>query len=170
MKKTVELTPYSPWYKQFFLKECQFLKKILRRNLVEIHHIGSTSIPSILARPILDVLCVVHTLDGIDLFSHEFEKFGLHPKGEYGIPGRRYFERYAKDQITHIAHIHILERSNPKVSDHLDFRDYLNAEPEVAKEYENLKIALREHYPENPELYSAGKNEFTQTVLKNLKQ
>lgn len=170
MNRTVELTPYSPWYKEFYLKECHFLEKILRSNLAQIYHIGSTSIPTIMARPILDVLCVVHTLDGIDRFSDEFKKFGLNPLGEYGIPGRRYFERYAKDQKTHVAHIHIFEINNPKVSDHLDFRDYLNAEPEVAKEYENLKIALRKHYPENPELYFAGKNEFTQTVLKNLKQ
>ena len=146
------------------------MEKILRSNVAQIYHIGSTAIPAILARPILDILCVVHTLDGIDRFSHEFEKFGLNPLGEYGIPRRRYFERYAKDQITHMAHIHIFERSNPKVSDHLDFRDYLNAEPEVAKEYENIKIALREQYLENPELYSAGKNEFIQTVLGNLKQ
>jgi GrpB-like predicted nucleotidyltransferase (UPF0157 family) len=108
-------------------------------------------------------------LDGIDLFKKEFVKLGLSWLGENGIPGRLYFVRKAKDGITHLSHIHLFEKGNPLIDDHLDFRDYLNSEEKVAKEYENVKIVLKENYQDNPALYQAGKSEFIQTVLENLR-
>ena len=73
-KRKVELVPHSPIWKKFFQKECQNLSKVLRNNIVEVHHIGSTAIPKIMAKPTLDILCVVHTMDGIDCFKDEFKK------------------------------------------------------------------------------------------------
>lgn len=167
-ERKVELMPYTPMYKEFYLKECKTLEKVLRSNCIDIHHIGSTAIPKILSKPILDILCVVHTLDGIQVFKDEFEKLGLEWKGEFGIPGRLYFVRKAKDGITHLSHIHIFEKSNDKIHDHLDFRDYLNAEEKIAKEYEKLKIELKDKFEFEPDNYSKGKNEFIELVLKSI--
>ena len=167
--RKIELMPYTPMYKEFYLKECKVLEKVLRSNCIDIHHIGSTSIPKILSKPTLDVLCVVHTLDGIEVFKDEFEKFGLEWKGEFGIPGRLYFVRKAADGITHLSHIHIFEKGNDKIHDHLDFRDYLIAEESIAKEYEKLKIELKEKFSDNPKAYQEGKAQFIDLILENLK-
>lgn len=167
-KRKIELMDYTPMFKDFYLKECKVLESILKNNCMEVHHIGSTAIKTIKAKPTLDILCVVHTLDRLDAFKYEFEKFGLKWMGENGIKDRLFFVRFAKDGITHMSHIHIFEKSNPLIADHLDFRDYLNAEDEIAKEYEELKVNLCENYSDNPELYTAGKNEFIKTVLKSI--
>ena len=168
-KRTIELVPHLPIWDKYFQKECQSLSKVLRNNIVEIYHIGSTAIPKIKAKPVLDILCVVHTLDGIDLFKNEFKKLGLIWKGDQGIPGRLYFERLGSDGVTQLCHIHIFEKGNSLINDYLDFRDYLNAEDKIAKEYEDLKVLLQEQQSNNPDLYKMGKNEFIETVLKNLR-
>jgi GrpB-like predicted nucleotidyltransferase (UPF0157 family) len=168
-KRKIELVPHSPIWEKYFQKESQTLSKVLRNNIVEIHHIGSTAIPKILAKPILDILCVVHTMDGIDLFKNEFKKLGLIWKGEHGIPGRLHFVRLGSDGVTHLCHIHIFEKGNSLINDHLDFRDYLNAEDKIAKEYETLKVLLKEKHEENPNLYQIAKNEFIETVLRTLR-
>ena len=166
--RKIELVAYSPAWKKYFQKEEVLLKKLLRNNLVQVHHIGSTAISSIVAKPILDILVEVHTLDGIELFRAEFERAGLVWKGEFGINGRLYFERHAPDGLSHLSHIHIFEKNSEHIKNHLDFRDYLNAEPEVAKEYEKLKISLKEQFEKSPDMYTAGKTEFIKTVLKNI--
>jgi GrpB-like predicted nucleotidyltransferase (UPF0157 family) len=167
-KRKIELMPYTPMYKEFYLKECKALEKVLRSNCIDIHHIGSTSIPKIVSKPILDILCVVHTLDGIEIFKDEFERLGLEWKGEFGIPGRLYFVRKAKDGVTHLSHIHIFEKNNEKIHDHLDFRDYLNAEEKIAKEYEKLKLELKDKFENDPESYQRGKSDFIELVLKSI--
>ena len=167
--RKVELVPYSPLWEKYFQKECRNLSKVLRNNLVEIHHIGSTAIPQILSKPILDILCVVHTMDGIDLFKDEFQRLGLTWKGNHGAPQRPYFERFGSDGVTSLCHIHILEKGSPLIDDLLDFRDYLNAEENVSKEYEGLKVLLKEKHEDNPALYQIGKSEFIETVLRNIR-
>ena len=168
-EKKVELVPHHPIWGKYFQKECQSLSKVLKNNIVEVHHIGSTAIPKIKAKPILDILCVVHTMDGIDLFKNEFKKLGLHWKGDHGAPGRLFLERLGSDGLTPLCQIHILEKGNPLINDHLDFRDYLNSEDKVANEYESLKGLLLEQQAQNPNLYNIGKNKFIETVLNNLR-
>jgi len=170
MARKVELMPYTPMFQEFYLKECKALEKVLRSNLIEVYHIGSTAIPGIMAKPILDILCVVHTLDGIDAFKDEFASLGLEWRGEYGIEERRYFVRKAKDGVTHLSHIHIFEGTNSAVADHLDFRDYLRAEPEVAKEYEKLKVELATRFEFDTQKYTEAKSEFIRIVLEGLKE
>jgi GrpB-like predicted nucleotidyltransferase (UPF0157 family) len=159
-KRMIELMEYTPMYKQFYLKECKGLEKVLRSNLIDVHHIGSTAIPKILSKPTLDILCVVHTLDGIALFQDEFKKLGLIFRGEHGMSERLYFERIAKDEVTHLSHIHIFEKSDERIDEHLLFRDNLNNDELLAKKYEAKKIELKEKYASDPESYNKEKGDF----------
>lgn len=167
-QKKIELVPYSPILGKYFEKEKMGLKKLLKNNFIEAHHIGSTAISSIVARPTLDILVEVHTLDGIEIFQSEFERAGLIAIDEFDKDERLCFARLAPDGVSHLSRIHIFDKSSEQIKNHLDFRDYLIAEPEVAKEYEKVKIALNEQSLESPGLYLAGKNEFIKTVLKNI--
>lgn len=167
MKQTkIELVPYSPAWKKYFEKESAGLKKLLRNNLIEAHHIGSTAISNIKAKPTLDILVEVHTLDGIAAFQEEFKNAGLIL--QESIEERIYFIRFAPDGETHLSHIYIYDKASEQIRNYLDFRDYLNAEPEVAKEYEKVKLTLNEKFEDSPAIYTAGKTEFISTVLKNI--
>ncbi len=167
-KERNEFIPYSPHLKKYFEKERRGLEKVLKTNLIQVHHIGSTAISSIVAKPILDILVEVHTLDGIELFKSEFAHLGLTLQEGFDKSERLYFARLAPDGASHLSRIHIFEKNSEAIKDHLDFRDYLNAEPKIAKEYEKLKVNLNEQYEESPALYAAGKNEFIQIVLNNI--
>ena len=164
--EVLELVPYTPLWKKYFQKEKTNLKKLLRNNLVAVHHIGSTAIPLIKARPTLDLLAVVHTHDGIEAFSSEFAKTGLKKSSLLKKEDTLFFERLSSDSSRTITSIKVLEKHKTEINDDIDFRDYLNAEPEMAKNYENLKLQLAKEGQVS--LYQAAKKEFIETVLKNI--
>jgi GrpB-like predicted nucleotidyltransferase (UPF0157 family) len=164
LKNTIELAPFSPMWNEFYLKECQTLKRILKNNAVDFEHIGATAIPETLAKQTLDILCVVHTLDGIQLFKSEFQNLGFTLKE--ASSDKLVFIRLAKDGVTQLSNIYILEKTDSQIDDFLDFRDYLIQEDEVAREYGTLNTKLKD---QDYGIYTAGKNEFIKTVLKNLK-
>jgi len=166
--KTAAFVPYNPILKKYFEKEALGLKKLLRNNFVNAHHIGSTAITTIVARPTLDILVEVHTLDGIEVFQSEFESVGLIRQYDFDPEEKLCFVRLAPDGVSHLSRIFIFDKASAQVQDYLDFRDYLNAEKEVAKEYENLKITLNDKFPLSSDLYMAAKSEFIETVLKNI--
>jgi GrpB-like predicted nucleotidyltransferase (UPF0157 family) len=161
----LNLVPYSPVWKKYFLKEEEVLKSLLRKNLIQAHHIGSTAIPNICARPTLDVMAVVHTLDGIELFKDEFLRAGLIEK-ESALEGLITFERVSPKTSATLTRIIILDKFSRHAPDCLDFRDYLIAENEIADQFEKMKKEIVKS--NKPELYEAAKIEFIQTVLKTI--
>ncbi len=168
-KRTIELVPYSAMWQKYYAKECLTLQALLRKNLIEAYHIGSTAIRDIVSRPTLDILCVVHTLDGIRSFEAEFQRVGLTFKAADLDSKRLLFIRQEEGGESELCHIHIIEKSSSLIDDYIDFRNYLNSEPKVAKEYNKLKTELQKEYANNPTLYTKGKSEFIQIILQNLK-
>ena len=107
MRKTTILPWTEDWVKQFE-KEEKILKIIFGNELLEIYHIGSTTIPTIgYAKPVIDILIVVKDIEKIDLYDEAMIIQGYEPRGENGIPGRRYFSK-GKNNRTH--HIHIFRK------------------------------------------------------------
>ena len=163
-KRKIQFLPYTPMYKDFFLKECKVLEKVLRNNCIDIHHIGSTSVAKISAIPTLDVLCIVHTLDGISYFEDEFQKLGLSPVKEEAGLERIIFERRTKDDDVILSRVVIYEKGDPRIDDCLDFRDYLNKNEEAAKTFEASKI----EFSKAPETYEEKKTSLIEIILEGL--
>ncbi len=86
---------------------------------------------------------------------------GYEAKGEYGIKGRRFFQK-GENERTH--HIHIFESGNPEVERHRLFVEFMNSHPNRAAEYEKLKMKLSSKYKEEPEKYSQGKSVYIQAI------
>ena len=141
-----------------FEKEAQLLQKILKDNLVNIFHIGSTSVPGLKAKPIIDIMPVVLSLAKVDACNSQFEALGYEPMGEFGISGRRYFRKGGKNR-THQIHIFQYENLYDIIR-HLAFRDYLRSHKQVKEEYAKIKETLALRYPYNIEKYCDGKNDF----------
>ncbi len=159
----VEVVPYNPQWKKAFEAESQRIAKALASNLVVIHHIGSTAIPHIYAKPIIDFLIEVKDINLVTEQTPAMVALGYEAMGEYGLVGRRYFRKEDPPGIrTH--HVHIYEIYSPEIERHLAFRDYMIAHPEEAQQYSQLKQELAQKYPEDIEGYMDGKDEFVTRI------
>lgn len=157
------MIPYDPEWQQEFAREAAHLTNTLRENVVTVHHVGSTAIPGIYAKPVLDMLLAVRSVEALDEKQSEIEALGYEARGEYGIPGRRFYRRdNAQGERTH--QIHAFEAGSPQITRHLAFRDYMIAHPEAAQEYSDLKRELAAKHPSDIEAYMDGKDAFIQEI------
>ncbi|MCJ0913576.1 GrpB family protein [Mammaliicoccus sciuri] len=163
----VNIEKYNPYWVNLFANESNNIKRILGDELHSIHHIGSTSIPHISAKPIIDIMPIVNNIDNVDKYNLAFEEFDYDMHGEYGIVNRRYFTKLDKQTNKKLYHVHLYDRKDDKnIIRHLAFRDFLIEFPEVAKEYEDLKMTLINKYCGDKEKYVNGKNEFVKMTEK----
>lgn len=155
----VIVVPYDLSWPLAFKRTSAEVSPAFCPGLLELHHIGSTSIPGIHAKPIIDMLAVVADIGAVDGRDAELRSLGYDARGELGIPGRRYFSRNDSAGVrTH--QIHAFQVGSPHVHRHLVFRDYLRARPEVAREYSDLKRRLAAAHPDDIEAYMDGKDGF----------
>ncbi len=153
----VTVVEYNSAWPDMFEMESQKIQSILGDILNHIHHIGSTSVPNLMAKPVIDIMLDVTSLDLLDQLTRKIENLGYEAMGEYGIPGRRYF-RKGGDNRTH--HIHAFQAGDPNLVRHLAFRDYLIAHPEVAKQYGQLKFDIAKACENNIDNYWERKAPF----------
>jgi GrpB-like predicted nucleotidyltransferase (UPF0157 family) len=153
----VRVVPYNPQWPEQFAQEAARIREIFGDELLAIHHIGSTSVPGLQAKPIIDMLPVVVDIARVESFNGAMQDLGYEAMGELGIPGRRYFRKGGDDR-THQAHV--FAEGDPGVERHLAFRDYLRAHPDVATEYGILKAGLAQQFPEDIYGYMDGKDAF----------
>lgn len=163
LMRKVEVVPHNPKWRDAFAAEKQQIWQVFGDNLVAIHHIGSTAIPDIYAKPIIDLLVEVKAIAKTDQYNLSMEALGYEAMGEFGIPGRRYFRKNnAAGVRTH--HVHTFEVGKPEVEKHLAFRDYMIVHLEDAQQYSNLKRELARKYPYDIHSYMDGKNQFIQQM------
>src|SRR5690348_1321198 len=102
--RIMEVVPHNPLWKNQFYSEANRIINIMKDEIVDVHHIGSTSIPGIYAKPIIDILVEVKEINKIDDYNEEMKELGYIARGELGIPGRRYFIKGMHER-THHVHI-----------------------------------------------------------------
>lgn len=157
----VKVTDYD---KQLYTEEANKLREVFKDQLVEIHHIGSTAVPNLKAKPIIDIMPIVKDIDMVDTFNERMSELGYEPLGELGIRGRRYFRKGGENR-THQVHVFQFD-NEVEMARHLAVRDYLKAHNKDVLEYGRLKERLASEFPRDIEGYSAGKDDF----VKNLEQ
>jgi GrpB-like predicted nucleotidyltransferase (UPF0157 family) len=157
-QREVELVPHNPEWSQLADEETKRLEESLSFPIIGIYHIGSTSIPGIKAKPILDFVMEVEDLDDVIAAIPDFESLNYESKGEYGIPGRQFFTRDSDGERSH--HLHVFETGHPDIQRHIVFRDFMRANPKAAQEYENLKETLAQRFPKQSGDYTEAKSNF----------
>jgi len=158
-KRRVVVRAHDPAWRLEFEQEAARISRALGELEVSLHHIGSTAIPGIPAKPIIDVLMVVAELVELDAKNSVLADLGYEALGEFGIPGRRFFRRSDESGVrTH--HVHAFEVRDPGIERHLAFRDYMIAHPAEARMYGELKRGLALRFPEDVDEYMRGKDAF----------
>ena len=150
--------PHSPGWAAEFRAEARRLSDALGDEVVAVHHVGSTAIPGISAKPIIDILLEMREVERLDDLGPEMSGLGYEARGEFGIPGRRFFVKTTDGRRTH--HIHAFATGTPELERHLAFRDYMISHPENARAYGRLKEGLAREFPTDIEAYMDGKDAF----------
>ena len=157
--RVIEVVDYDLNWKKAFEKERVILSKAIGNNAVKIEHIGSTSVVGLAAKPVIDILIEVTSLNELDISNKNIEALGYLVKGENGIEGRRYFQK-GGNQRTH--HVHAFQTNDFHLYRHRAFKEYLITHSEIAKKYGSLKKEAVSKSDNNINLYMALKNDFIQ--------
>ena len=174
MVRTIEVVPHDPGWASAFAREASALRNIFIDTLVAMHHVGSTSIDGLPAKPIIDILVVLRETDTIARFNNAMEGLGYKVRGECldaaipGTPGRFYFTKETGGVRTH--HVHVCADSHADIADQLLFRDYLRTHRLRAVEYGDLKEGLAHRYRHDNLGYMRGKDAFIKRVLNEARQ
>ena len=155
--RRIEIAPYDPAWRELFEIERQLISEALGAIALDVHHIGSTSVPGLAAKPIIDIILEVSSLEDLDQRESALASLGYESKGEYGIERRRFFPKGGGER-TH--HIHAFKAGDPHVVRHLAFRDYLRAHPAISREYEALKTRVAASCNNDIDTYCDGKDSF----------
>lgn len=154
--RKIELVAYDELWPKKYRQEAIKLKKLLGKELIQCFHIGSTAVPGLKAKAVIDILLVVESLKSLDTFSGKFQELGYEVMGEYGIKDRRFYIK-GNEKRTH--HLHAFQSNNiNEIERHLLYRDYLRTHPEACDTYAALKEVLAEKHPFEIAAYSEGKD------------
>ncbi|MFW9767329.1 MAG: GrpB family protein [Candidatus Thorarchaeota archaeon] len=165
MTREVKVVPYNNEWTKMYDLEVARLREVLGNEIVSAFHIGSTSIPGMSAKPIIDILLEVKSISKLDDYNNAMIGLGYNPRGELGIPGRRYF---SKDDPSGIRshHVHAFQSGDIGLERHLAFRDYMIVHSKDAQQYAQLKLDLAETFRWDIDGYCDGKDSFVAEMEK----
>jgi GrpB-like predicted nucleotidyltransferase (UPF0157 family) len=177
LQDEVAIVPYDAGWPELFRTEKEHLLSCLPNDLIRrIEHFGSTAVPGLSAKPVVDMLVEVTDLEATRariapiLEQQGYDYFWRPTHGDDGPPFYAWFIKRHPDTGIRTHHIHMVERDFTEHWDRLLFRDYLIDHPETAREYESLKLRLAADYPSDRIAYTRGKTQFITKVTADAKR
>ena len=169
-RRTMDIVDYDENWNKLFEIEKELITDVFKDNIIKIEHFGSTSIPGLSAKPIIDILVFIHDINKVEQHNDEMKIHGYTARGENGMSGRRYFVKNKDDLVNHTHHVHIYEEgSNPFIDEAFLFRDYLCVNKEAREKYDTVKKELSKKFYDKPHEYTDGKHECVLEILKEAK-
>lgn len=164
MNSPVRLVDYDPKWPILYEEEKASILGVIGDFIVNIQHIGSTAVPGLGAKPIIDIMVAIRQLALIEKCIQPLQTIGYEYLGEYGIPGRHYFRKPpGHPHSTH--HLHMVERESDFWERHILFRDFLRVHPEEAQRYYELKRELATKFVSDRDVYTDAKTSFIVYVV-----
>lgn len=159
------IAPHDPRWAGAFRAEAERIRAAFGESLIALHHIGSTAVEALWAKPTIDILLEARSLDRVDARAQSLVGIGYEARGEYGIAGRRYFVRRDDAEGVRGYHLHAFRAGDAAALSHLRFRDRLRADPEAARAYCALKRSLADPDGVLPPDYQERKADFIRAML-----
>ena len=159
---TIVVVPYDEAWLSLFVEERVHLQRTLGSLAKGIEHVGSTAVPGLAAKPILDIMVGVDNLRDAERCVRPLEQLRYEYRGEAGVPGRLFFRK--GHPRTH--HLHVTDIGSEFWERHLVFRDYLRSHPETACKYAQLKYYLADHFRGERAAYTEAKTGFISEVIR----
>jgi GrpB-like predicted nucleotidyltransferase (UPF0157 family) len=170
LNRPIVVVEYDPQWPGMFEHEKEAIMTALGNWVLLIEHIGSTAVPGLAAKPVIDIGVGIRSLmDAHDLIPRiESLKYIYEPTLEQLVPERRFF--WKGTPVIHTYHLHLAEVNDPVLLTPIRFRDYLRGHPDTAKEYGALKKELAKRCKQDITAYVAGKTALVERVLKQAEQ
>lgn len=163
--KRVEVVPYDPNWPVRFEEVRQYLLGILSGQDARVEHVGSTSVPGLAAKPILDIDIVLQNGADFEEVKALLEANGYHHMGDLGITGREVFKYDHKPQLMS-HHLYVLWEDSDELKRHLTFRDWLRSHPQDREAYAQVKIAAARQFPDDISAYIDAKSDVILDIYK----
>jgi len=166
----VVIVDYDPHWVEEFQAESQRIRAAIGPYLTIIEHVGSTAVPGLAAKPVIDMLAGIRSLADAPACIAPLQALGYIyiPEYEDELPERRYFQRLRGEEHTH--HLHMAETTSEFWKKELLFRDYLRSHPETAATYDRLKRELAAQFGRDRAGYTDAKTEFITAVLEQARK
>jgi GrpB-like predicted nucleotidyltransferase (UPF0157 family) len=161
----VEVHAYDPEWPRIFERIRAQVWPAVQHAALSLEHVGSTSVPGLSSKPVIDACIVVASPRDIPHVVKALALIGYVHKGDLGVPEREAF-RHPASMPKH--HLYASHKGSLSLKNHLGLRDYLRAHPEAAFDYGKLKETLAKRFPEDIDSYIAGKTEFIVAILQRL--
>ncbi len=159
---TVKLSSDHIRWEKLFEKEKQLLTATLD-NTIDIEHVGSTAIPNVPAKPIIDIMIGFSKMRQAKEIYKILSEMGYKDRGEQGVFERRLFVKGAEDNRTH--YLHVTKKNSGFWIEHILFRDYLRQHKDARDEYGELKKQLEKEYSDNRKQYTKEKADYIQKII-----
>ena len=165
--RRVVVLPYdAEWEKDFMAIKAE-IQGALEGLALRIEHVGSTAVPGLSAKPIIDIDVVIQDGSMLDAVVSALGKIGYRHEGDLGIAGREAFAYEGKDHLRK-HHLYVCPRDSAELKRHLAFRDYLRAHPEAARAYSRVKEEGAALYPYDIEKYIEHKSPFIEKTYSEI--
>ena len=166
-RDNVELSKYHPGWKKAFEEAKKAIQKELGNKVLGVEHIGSTAVPGMIAKPILDFMVAVGSIDNYKEYIAPLSKLGYEFRRDNRIRNPQEHILFSKGPVDlRTQYLKLTQKDSQFWKESILFRDYLIAYSDIAKEYQQLKEKLQASHRSNREAYTEAKAEFIQRILK----
>lgn len=163
-RDTVQVVPYNPAWPEAFQREKSELQRVLGTRCLDIQHIGSTAVPGLAAKPVLDIGVAVAHIFVIYTCVCAMKDLGYVYYGDQKKRGDHFFAKGSDERQT--CFIHMVQEGHPVWQDFLRFRDYLIEHPGQLHRYMRIKTQMAAHYAQDRRGYTEAKAGFIQEILR----
>ena len=166
INEEVALSPHDPAWAQAFELERARLHALLPGSFLAIEHIGSTAVPGLVAKPVIDLMAAIESLDDVEILVDRLCANGYTTSREFNatLADRKWLMRWRDGRRTH--HLHIVVHGGAPWQERLAFRDALRRDPALADRYAKLKSALAAMHSSDREAYTEAKADFVREAVR----